>query len=171
VSEGFMADATSVLMAYMGQNQMRMDFKYGRLAVGLEVVSLIRTLESIPVVNVNEREGTVATLHTLLREQGLEDAYELYDGLAKWRQVTFVSDRAPSQPTNGGAGGQLGADRRASVSADGASSARAVLEQETARGDRPHERLWERPNLEQDAEPRDVQLELPYEAGEGTSSE
>ena len=71
----FMADATAVLMAYMRKHQIGMDFKHGQLAVGLEIVTLIRTLESLPVVSEAEREGTIATLHTLLREQGLEGAY------------------------------------------------------------------------------------------------
>src|SRR4249920_2022226 len=85
-----MADATSVLMAYMKAQKIRPSFGHGQLALGLEVVSLIRTLESFPVVNVAEREGTVATLHTLLREQGLENAYEAYEMLAEWRKPRFV---------------------------------------------------------------------------------
>ena len=169
MSESFMADATSVLMAYMQAQKVRPTFAYGQLAVGLEVVSLIRTLESFPVVNVAEKEGTIATLHTLLREQGLENAYEAYEMLAEWRRVRFVSDRERVPRGSGASVAQHGRGLR--VSADAASSARAALDQSTAQEGRLHERLWERPNLEQDAEPRDAQLALPYEAERGTSSE
>jgi len=162
-----MADATSVLMAYMKAQKIRPSFGHGQLALGLEVVSLIRTLESFPVVNVAEREGTVATLHTLLREQGLENAYEAYEMLAEWRKPKFVASDASPQ----------GNERAVSLngrglmlSADAASSARAALDQSTAQGDRLHERLWERPSLEQGASPTSGQLALPFAAGEGTLS-
>jgi hypothetical protein len=161
-----MADATSVLMAFMRAQKISPDFKHGQLAVGLEIVSLIRTLESFPVVNDAEKEGTIACLHTLLREQGLENAYEAYEVLAEWRRVKFV--RASSPQANGGVVSQHGSGLR--VSADAVSSAREARGLVSARTGRPHERLWERPNQEPDASPRDAQLALPYEAEQETPS-
>lgn len=151
----FMADATAVLMAYMRKHQIGMDFKHGQLAVGLEIVTLIRTLESLPVVSEAEREGTIATLHTLLREQGLEGAYEAYDRLAEWRKVKFVT--APSQRANGDASVRQRAGQTSS------SSVHAALERMTALGGKPRERRGERPSQGQGASPIPGQLELPVE--------
>lgn len=167
MTDVLMADATKVLLAYMRAENIGPEFRYGQLALGLEVVSLIRTLESIPVVNDAERQGTIATLHTLLREQGLENAYEAYEMLAEWRRVKFVRDASPRE--NASAVAQHGRGLR--VSASAASSARDALGQSTAREGRLHDRLWERPSLEQGAEPIGGQLALPYEAEQGTSSE
>src|SRR5262245_35382818 len=101
MTDAFMADAAAVYKAYLTAQRVRPTYALGRLEMGLEVVSLIRTLESFPVVNEAEREGTVATLHTLLREQGLENAYEVYDELANWRRPVFVPEHV--QPTIVGA--------------------------------------------------------------------
>jgi hypothetical protein len=158
----YMADATTVLMAFMKAKGIRPEFRYGQLALALEVVSLIRTLEFLPVVNDAEREGTVATLHTLLREQGLENAYEAYDQLAEWRKVKFVaSDASP----RGSAGAVAQHGRGLVVSASAVSSAHDALGQERAQRDRLRERPWERPNLDEGAVATNGQLELPYEEG------
>lgn len=167
LTESFMADATKVLMAFMQVQKISPDFKHGQLAVGLEIVSLIRTLESFPVVNDAEKEGTIACLHTLLFEQGLESAYEAYDTLAEWRKVRFVP--SSSRPPNGGVVDQHGPGLR--VSGDAASSARAIRGLTSARTGRPHVPLWERPSQELGASPTNGQLALPFGEGEGTSSE
>lgn len=170
MDEAFMADATKVLLAYMKSEQIPTGFGYGQLAVGLEIVSLIRTLESFPVVNDAERQGTVATLHTLLREQGLENAYEAYEMLAEWRRIKFAPVRsAPAPQGNGVAVAPHGRGLTVSVSA--VSSALDALGQLSARGDRPHAQLWERPSLEQGASPTSGQLALPFAAGTETLSE
>src|SRR5262245_58402896 len=94
MSEAFMSRPTDVLKTYMTANRLPRSFEFGQLAMGLEVVSLIRTLESFPVVNDAERQGTIATLYTLLRENDLEDVFDLYERLSDWRQVKF-SDNTP----------------------------------------------------------------------------
>jgi hypothetical protein len=169
MDEAFMADATKVLLAYMKRNSVDMDFKHGQLAVGLEIVSLIRTLESFPVVNDAERQGTVATLHTLLREQGLENAYEAYEMLAEWRRIKFAPVRNVPAPQGNGVAA-VPRDRGLRVSVSAASSALDALGQLSARGDRPHAQLWERPSLEQGASPTSGQLALPFAAGTETPS-
>jgi hypothetical protein len=146
-------------MAYMQWEKAPVAFDYGRLALGLEVVTLIRTLESLPVVNDAEREGTVACLATLLREQGLEDAYEVYDRLNDWRRVRFE----PLPPATDAVGVPLLGYRP--VSGDGSSSALDARDQERVRRGRLRERGLERRGPVQGASPIDGQLELPV-AGE-----
>jgi hypothetical protein len=163
VEDNLIADATSVLMAYMRGNQIRPDFRYGQLALGLEIVSLIRTLEHFPVVNVQEKEGTIATLHTLLREQGLENAYEVYDELAEWRRVKFV--RAASLRANGGVSVRRHVDRLSSSSVHDAPDRRIALR------DKSRELPSGRPNRERDSLPIPGQLVLPVEEGQETLSE
>ena len=160
-----MADPTSVLMAYMRAQKIDPEFRFGQLALGLEVISLIRTLESIPVVNVAEKEGTISCLHTLLREQGLENAYEAYETLAEWRKIRFVPvGNAPVRRGNGDASARQLAGLSSSSSAL-SSDGRVSVQ----RG-RPHAPLWERPNLDEGVSPRDEQLELTYEAESETPS-
>jgi len=131
-----MKDATGVLKAYMAANKIAPSYELGQLTVALEVVSLIRTLESIPVVSVAEKEGTIATLHTLLRESQLESAYEAYDALAEWRRVKFVGVSVYE--------------------------ARGIPQ---ARRDTRYERLWAHPNQELCDDPKPGQLALPFEEG------
>jgi hypothetical protein len=154
LSEAFIANPTTVLMAYMRGNQIKASFAHGQLAVGLEVVSLIRTLESIPVVSEQEKEGTIATLHTLLREQGLEGAYEAYDALADWRKVRFVPE--PSLRANADASALLRVGRTSSSSAPGA------RDRTTALGGRLRALPGGRRNQEQGSSPTPEQLELPF---------
>jgi hypothetical protein len=165
--ESFMAHATEVLLAYMRAKRISPDFKHGQLAVGLEIVSLIRTLESFPVVNEEEREGTVATLHTLLREQGLENAYETYEMLSEWRSVKIVDSSFSPQAT-GGVYVQQHAGRSAS---ELASSARAALSSEPSRRGMQRELPSGRPNPEQDASSTREQSGSSGESERGTPSE
>src|SRR5262252_5577720 len=125
----YIARPTEVLMAYMQWSKPPPGYDWGRLAMGLEVVTLICTLESIPVVSEAEREGTVACLATLLREQGLEDAYGVYDNLSEWRRVRFE----PLPPTSAAAADLRAAYRPASVG--GSSSPPASLDPAPVRPD------------------------------------
>jgi hypothetical protein len=159
--ESFMADAAAVYKAYLRAQRAKPTYALGRLEVGLEIVSLIRTLESFPVVNEAEREGTVATLHTLLREQGLENAYEVYDQLANWRRPVFVPEHV--QPTIVGA--VVARAHGLRVSADAFSSAHEVRETARALADSTRAQPWERPNLEQGDGSTGGQLALPFEEG------
>src|SRR4030095_4594278 len=93
--EAYMSRPTEVLKQYMSSNRMAPTFELGQLSMGLEAVSLIRTLEDLPVVSDAEREGTIATLYTLLRENGLEGAFEAYEALNDWRKVKFTRESSP----------------------------------------------------------------------------
>jgi hypothetical protein len=157
MGETLIADATGVLKAYMRTQEIGPDFRYGRLSMGLEIVSLIRTLELIPVVSEAEREGTIATLFTLLREQDLEDAFEAYDALAEWRKVKF--ERVASPRATGGVGAPsraLALPRSLELSSPRASSSSEQSRQGTTDGQQP-----ERPSQGQDSSPRYEQLALP----------
>ena len=95
MTEVFMARPTEVLEEYIVSQGMTRSFEMGQLAMALEVVSLIRTLESLPVVSDEEKEGTIATLYTLVRENDLEGAFNAYEQLNSWRQVSFRCDNTP----------------------------------------------------------------------------
>jgi hypothetical protein len=139
----------------MAAHEMERDLRWGQLALALEVVTLIRTLESIPVVNEWEREGTVATLHTLLREQGLEEAYEVYETLATWRRVRF--ERVASPRASAYAGGW-------SVQSSGGNDP-SSLREDRARGQlhrgKPDAPLPARRDPARDSSPTHEQLALP----------
>jgi hypothetical protein len=67
-------------------------FWYGRLAMALEVITLIKTLEEVPGTSLTEagRQETVSTLVTFLRDQGFDDvAYKQYEVLNDWRKLKF----------------------------------------------------------------------------------
>src|SRR5262245_43915009 len=153
----YIARPTEVLMAYMQWSKPPAGFDWGRLALGLEVVTLIRTLEAIPVVNDAERQGTIATLITLLREQGLEDAYGVYDTLSDWRRVRFE----PLPPTIAYAG----APSRRGRGDNGPSSLHASADPTRAPQDTQRALPPVRRDPAQDASPTGEQLALPF-AGE-----
>lgn len=98
----FMANPSSVLWEYLERSvrapvDERDMFMYGQLALALEIVSLIKNLESYPVVTELGRQEAISALHTLLVEKGLADqAYEVYDVLCEWRRPKF--DRIPVVP-------------------------------------------------------------------------
>ena len=65
--------------------------QYGMLAMALEVVTVIKTLEALPTTSVGTRSETISVLHTLLQDVGLDVyAYEWYERLDEWRRPTFV---------------------------------------------------------------------------------
>jgi len=64
--------------------------QFGMLAMGLEIVTVIKTLEALPTTTVGTREETISVLHTLLRDVGLDlYAYEWYERLNEWRKPSF----------------------------------------------------------------------------------
>lgn len=166
--ETFMARPTDVLKVYMRSRNLPRSFEYGQLAMGLEVVSLIRTLESIPVVNDAEREGTIATLYTLLRECDLEDVFDLYERLSTWRRVKIQpldntprgvsSWRARERPTISYA--DAPASQHLQALTAGSVSPHAAPRQSLAPSDRLRALTLVRPSPGQDAYAIDGQLEL-----------
>jgi hypothetical protein len=107
--EDFMArptdDYVSYLAARRGEPELvvRNSLLRGRIAMGLEVVTVIRLLEDHGDL-VTYSEEAISILQTLLNDQGLaEMAYETYERLSEWRRVKL--DRAlPSgvQPSDDG---------------------------------------------------------------------
>lgn len=94
----YMRDAAAVLVRYLRSHNEPQSYAWGRVSVGLEIVTLIKTLEDIPVASVAEKEGTISCLHTMLVEQNLIDCYEMYDILASWRRTSLVEiEREPSE--------------------------------------------------------------------------
>lgn len=95
----YMADATNVLKQHLERLSVRLDsrsFELGQLAMALEIVTLIRSLEALPVVSDLGRQEAITALHTLLVEQGIEDlAYEWYDFLSASRRPRFVPEHVP----------------------------------------------------------------------------
>jgi len=70
--------------------------QFGMLAMGLEIVTVIKTLEALPTTAVGTREETISVLHTLLKDVGLDlYAYEWYERLNDWRRPSFVPAHEP----------------------------------------------------------------------------
>jgi hypothetical protein len=90
MSLNYMSNPTLVLDEYLRSKGIRKTFEYGQLAMALELVSLIKTVESIPVVTDVGRQELITALHTLLQEKGMDQAYEIYDALCRWRRPRFM---------------------------------------------------------------------------------
>jgi hypothetical protein len=68
----------------------------GRLAMALEIITQIKSLEGLPVVSELGRQEAIAGLHAVLVNNGLEEvAFEWYDYLSEWRKPTFEPDVWP----------------------------------------------------------------------------
>jgi hypothetical protein len=89
VSE-FMVDPTEVLIRAFEVDAKDLSFQVGRTAMALEVVSIIRVVDSVPELSPAETAAVVSVLETLLVNQGLTGAYALYDSLSASRRPVFV---------------------------------------------------------------------------------
>ena len=93
----FIARPTRVLIDYLTQevgSEPRMEFNLGRLAMALEIITVVKTIEDevVPMLAL-QREEIVSVLTTLLRDQDLaEVAEEWYERLNQWRNVSFVPE-------------------------------------------------------------------------------
>lgn len=92
MTEEFMKRPTDVLLMAVGaMSQEEMSaFRLGRMAMGLELITVIRSLEGIPALDEGMTAAVVASLETLLVDQRLTDAYTLYDVLSASRRPVFV---------------------------------------------------------------------------------
>jgi hypothetical protein len=64
------------------------EFQLGRLAMALEMITSIRSIEDIPVLDEPAKAAVVSAFETLLVEQQIADmAYEMYDHLSRWRRI------------------------------------------------------------------------------------
>jgi hypothetical protein len=89
---------SEVFKAYLSEKMTVPEdaIQFGMLAMSLEVVTVIKTLESLPTTAVGTREETISVLHTLLQDVGLDVyAYEWYERLNDWRRPSFVPVHEP----------------------------------------------------------------------------
>ncbi len=92
----FIQSPSKLLLEYLikrgmvaGKRERRV-FEAGILAMGLEIVTVLKTLEGIPITSEAARAETESVLHTLLVEMGIADhVYELYGNLDEWRKPKF----------------------------------------------------------------------------------
>jgi hypothetical protein len=96
VDEAFMRRPTEVLRSYLATHKEadERSFELGRVAMALEIVTVMRVLEEYELIA--EHERMISILQTLLRDQDLEDyATEWYEMLNEWRRIKLydaVSD-------------------------------------------------------------------------------
>src|SRR5215831_16584561 len=86
----FMSHPSDVLLMAWG-NVVGSEYQLGRLAMALEVITSIRSIEDVPVLDERCKASVVAALETLIVDQELEDAYTLYAELCEWRRLKFLS--------------------------------------------------------------------------------
>jgi hypothetical protein len=93
----FIARPTDLLLTFFqeawGQDKSRIssEVQLGRLAMGLEVMTLIKTLEDRRVPVMTSREEIISVLTTFLVDQELWDVCEeWYEFLSDWRRPKFV---------------------------------------------------------------------------------
>lgn len=98
----YIADPTSVLLQFLKREhglKPRREFQLGRLAMALELLTVIKTLEDelVPML-VMRRMEIISVLETFLLEQDLDErAKDWYDALNLWRQPSFVREPSPGQ--------------------------------------------------------------------------
>src|SRR5262245_54266654 len=65
-------------------------YRYGQLSIGLEIVTQIKSLESLPVVSELGRQEAVSALTSLLMDMDLyDDSVNLYERLSETRRLSF----------------------------------------------------------------------------------
>lgn len=85
-----MAHPTQVLLEAYGR-EPDSAFMLGRLSMALEVITSIRCIEGVPVVDEHTKSSVVSALETLLVRTNTADiGYEWYERLLQWRRLTFV---------------------------------------------------------------------------------
>lgn len=96
MSSVFMMDPTSIFKKFLRYNNRPVDyqagFEAGMLAMALELITVVKTEESLPTAH----EETISTVYTLLSGMGLDEiATEWYERLNDWRKPTFVPEPWP----------------------------------------------------------------------------
>jgi hypothetical protein len=78
-------------------------YNLGQLSLALHIITVIKTLESLPVVTEGGRQEAIAVLQTILTDLDLaDDAYELYEKLGEWRRPTFEAEPSPEGTSGAG---------------------------------------------------------------------
>ena len=102
-SDSYMARPTEVFWKWLTvkhEATLREEqyFLMGRIAMALEVLTVVKTLEESSLLIFSPHE-TISVLRTLLVDQDIDvAAQQVYDHLAEWRKVKFadVSDEVAS---------------------------------------------------------------------------
>lgn len=96
----FIKDPSRLLWAYLARNAHTQEsaldwFLLGQMAMALEVITVIKSLEGIPIVSDRGRVETISVLQTLLVDTDMADhAYDLYEELNEWRKPRFQDSEA-----------------------------------------------------------------------------
>lgn len=100
MSEIFIARPADLLRRQMGpRGEQAAWFEAGMMAMALEILTVIKTVESLPIVDEGARQETVSVLHTLLMDLDvMEKADELYARLNEARKPKFVAEPYVQQP-------------------------------------------------------------------------
>src|SRR5215471_8536263 len=105
----FLTDPARKLRTYLTVREMEPDpasYDWGMLALALEIVTAIKTLETIPVATEYGRQEAISALTSILASQGLSDkAFEAHYTLWEWQRTKFLSDaRQPGLALSGSDG-------------------------------------------------------------------
>lgn len=99
----FMERPTDVLVSYLArrnkraEGQIRRQLRYGRLAMALEIITVMKIIEDHSLLP--SKEDTIAVLQTLIVDQELlEDAGQCYEVLNEWRKIKFYDDASYVAP-------------------------------------------------------------------------
>jgi hypothetical protein len=101
VLKGLIKDPTTVYERYLKNHGVQLsgpEFERGRLAMALEVITLIRAIETMGEALADfEREQLISLLQTFLVKQGIsEAAWQTYGVLMNWRRVSVVPEPSPA---------------------------------------------------------------------------
>lgn|SRR5215831_13420192 len=94
----FIKNPTTLLRQILGIGRND-DFAAGRLAMALEIVSVIRILEDNPMLSAQASGTVISVLETFLRDQHLDWCYGTYDKLSASRRPTFVTKPVSPETT------------------------------------------------------------------------
>jgi len=93
MAQEFIKNPTETVRALLKIDVANGAFSAGRLAMALEVVTVIRTLEEIPsIMQPRESAVVISVLQTFLVDQGFDWCYRTYDELSASRRPTFVPE-------------------------------------------------------------------------------
>lgn len=166
----YMSDATRVMESLLKVERRGPDYQAGRMAMGLEIVSVLRTLDEIPSVMLpSETAAVVSVLETLLVQQGLTYAYEFYDRLSAARRPVFVADADPAPSLLGSA--SVSEDQQRDRASESGDSSSQVVELGDVRALRARLDALAEARRNQGALSSDESGELPYGGVETTPSE
>lgn len=170
MTEEYMTHPTLELLKAVGglDNHEEQAFKLGRLSIGLEIVTVIRSIDGLELLDERTTATVVSVLETLLVDQGLAPAVtKIYNMLSAMRRPVFVP--VFEQPDSEDASDAHEQDLE--LESDDLASLDAVLEGEGLRLRRIAELRQEHQSQDEDALATDDAIDLIEEPAEETSDE